>query len=68
MKGLSAAQRKKLCLSAETLEGLRITGKLMHTNIITTYSIIIMIMILYSELILCTGTYSFEKLQLLHFK
>ena len=35
IKGLSAAQRKKLCLSGETLEGLRITGKLIHTNIIT---------------------------------
>ena len=30
MKGLSAAQRKKLCLSAETLEGLRITGRFIH--------------------------------------
>jgi hypothetical protein len=30
MKKLSAAQKKKLCLSKETLEGLRITGRFMH--------------------------------------
>ena len=30
MKYLSAAQRKRLCLSSETLEGLRITGRFIH--------------------------------------
>ena len=38
MKELSAAQRKKFRLSAETLEGLCITGRFMHIiqNIVTS--------------------------------
>ena len=32
MKGLSAAQRKRLCLSSETLEGLSITGRFMQNK------------------------------------